>query len=191
MRAPTHTNVTHPQARARLTLVGACACVCPCSSLHYFSIRLNSISVVNLVLALGLSVDYAAHIAHRFVESASEEVEHGDDDEGDEDDAVTDGHTSQLDAVEGGGKGAAGAAPLHITVAWRNHKAPCDTCDCAPAAQKPALPQTAADRVERAMWVLGASVFNGGWSTFMAIFPLFLTSSTVSVCRRLRVRRGI
>ena len=69
-------------------------------SLHYFSIRLNSISVVNLVLALGLSVDYAAHIAHRFVESASEEVEASDDEQGP--------RLVGLDAIESGA-GAAGA----------------------------------------------------------------------------------
>lgn len=40
-------------------------------SLHYFSINLNSISVVNLTMALGLSVDYSAHLAHRFLDSST------------------------------------------------------------------------------------------------------------------------
>ena len=40
-------------------------------------------------------------------------------------------------------------------------------------------PESAADRVERTLWVLGASVFNGGWSTLMAVLPLVFTSSTV------------
>ena len=89
-------------------------------SLQYLNIRLNSISVVNLVLSLGLSVDMSAHIAHRF-----------------------------LGASGGAATGQAGA-------------------------------ESAADRVERTLWVLGASVFNGGWSTLMAVLPLVFTSSTVS-----------
>jgi len=68
---------------------------------------------VNLVLALGLSVDYSAHLAHRFV--------------------VTNSDTS--------------LTPQH--------------------------------HLSDALWRLGASVLNGGISTFLAVLPLSLAVSTV------------
>lgn len=44
--------------------------LCLLGMLHYVDVKLNSVSVVNLVMALGLSVDFAAHIAHRVVHAS-------------------------------------------------------------------------------------------------------------------------
>ena len=35
--------------------------------LHYWSLTMNNIVVVNLVIGLGLAVDYAAHISHTYL----------------------------------------------------------------------------------------------------------------------------
>lgn len=35
--------------------------------LHYWDLTMNNIIVVNLVIGLGLSVDYSAHIAHTYL----------------------------------------------------------------------------------------------------------------------------
>ena len=35
--------------------------------IHYWDLTMNNIIVVNLVIGLGLSVDYAAHIAHTYL----------------------------------------------------------------------------------------------------------------------------
>jgi len=36
------------------------------SLLPFWNLTLNSITIVNVVIALGLSVDYSAHIGHSF-----------------------------------------------------------------------------------------------------------------------------
>ena len=36
-------------------------------SLYYFNLSINTVTAVLLVLVIGLSVDYAAHIAHAFM----------------------------------------------------------------------------------------------------------------------------
>ena len=127
-------------------------------SLHYFGIKLNSISVVrgwsrtrrtmvwltaafavtgvvaqiNLVLATGLSVDYSAHICHRFLESNHTNA----------------AAAADVEGVTGKGSAVGGAV-------------------------------TAVDRAEEAVWQLGASVFNAGMSTLLAVLPLGLAQSTV------------
>ena len=35
--------------------------------MHVWGVSLNSISMINLVMAIGFAVDYSAHIAHAFV----------------------------------------------------------------------------------------------------------------------------
>lgn len=34
--------------------------------LHFWDVTLNSVTVVNIVIAIGLAVDYSAHIGHAF-----------------------------------------------------------------------------------------------------------------------------
>ena len=38
--------------------------------MHVWGVSLNSISMINLVMAIGFAVDYSAHLAHSFVFSA-------------------------------------------------------------------------------------------------------------------------
>ena len=35
--------------------------------MHVWGVSLNSISMINLVMAIGFAVDYSAHLAHSFV----------------------------------------------------------------------------------------------------------------------------
>lgn len=37
------------------------------SSRYFWGLAIDTVAVINLVLAVGLSVDYAAHIAHSFM----------------------------------------------------------------------------------------------------------------------------
>ena len=39
--------------------------------MHVWGVSLNSISMINLVMAIGFAVDYSAHVAHAFVFSAA------------------------------------------------------------------------------------------------------------------------
>ena len=41
--------------------------------LHFWSITIDTISCINIVLAIGLCVDYSAHIAHAFIVAEGEE----------------------------------------------------------------------------------------------------------------------
>ena len=49
----------------------------PCESIEFgvvvrrWGLEVNSISVINLVMAVGLVVDYSAHVIHNFVRPAS------------------------------------------------------------------------------------------------------------------------
>ena len=90
------------------------------------------VAQINLVLATGLSVDYSAHICHRFLESNHTKA----------------AATADVEGVTGKGSAVGGAV-------------------------------TAVDRAEEAVWQLGASVFNAGMSTLLAVLPLGLAQSTV------------
>ena len=35
--------------------------------LHFWSVTIDTIACINIVLAIGLCVDYSAHIAHAFI----------------------------------------------------------------------------------------------------------------------------
>ena len=43
--------------------------------MHVWGVSLNSISMINLVMAIGFAVDYSAHLAHSFVFSAESNAE--------------------------------------------------------------------------------------------------------------------
>ena len=43
--------------------------------MHIWGVSLNSISMINLVMAIGFAVDYSAHLAHSFVFSAESKPE--------------------------------------------------------------------------------------------------------------------
>mmetsp|Transcript_17543 Transcript_17543/g.29597 ORF Transcript_17543/g.29597 Transcript_17543/m.29597 type:complete len:243 (-) Transcript_17543:17-745(-) len=48
------------------------------SLMALWNVTLNSVSVINVVIAIGLAVDYSAHIGHAFLQAkAPEEDEHG------------------------------------------------------------------------------------------------------------------
>lgn len=34
---------------------------------HYWGLAIDTVAVINLVLSVGLSVDYSAHVAHSFM----------------------------------------------------------------------------------------------------------------------------
>ena len=36
-------------------------------SIHFWQLEVNSISIINLVMAVGLVVDYSAHVIHNFI----------------------------------------------------------------------------------------------------------------------------
>lgn len=40
---------------------------CSCSIRYFWGLSIDTVAVINLVLAVGLSVDYAAHVAHSFM----------------------------------------------------------------------------------------------------------------------------
>ena len=42
---------------------------------YYWGLTLNAVTVVNIVLAVGLAVDYSAHIAHSYLEAKCDEEE--------------------------------------------------------------------------------------------------------------------
>ena len=42
---------------------------------YYWGLTLNAVTVVNVVLAVGLAVDYSAHIAISYLEAKCDEVE--------------------------------------------------------------------------------------------------------------------
>lgn len=48
------------------------------ASMIYWGITLNSVSVVNAVIAIGLAVDYSAHIAHAYQDSSFRSVDNVD-----------------------------------------------------------------------------------------------------------------
>ena len=35
--------------------------------IHFWDVTINTVSTINLILAIGLAVDYAAHIGHAFM----------------------------------------------------------------------------------------------------------------------------
>lgn len=39
-------------------------------SMYYWGITLNSVSVVNAIIAFGLAVDYSAHLAHAYLDAS-------------------------------------------------------------------------------------------------------------------------
>ena len=43
--------------------------------MHVWGVSLNSISMINLVMAIGFAVDYSAHLAHSFVFSTEKNPE--------------------------------------------------------------------------------------------------------------------
>lgn len=43
--------------------------------MHYWDVSLNAVSVINLVLAIGLSVDYSVHVAHAFMHKQGTKTE--------------------------------------------------------------------------------------------------------------------
>ena len=68
------TAVLLPRPSAVLLAVAAVACVDVMlfGLMGLAGVRFNSISVVNLVMAVGLSVDYAIHVLHAFVQTPGE-----------------------------------------------------------------------------------------------------------------------
>merc|ERR1719375_273191 len=83
--------------------------ICLLGYMAHWDLDFNSVTAVNLVLAVGLAVDYSAHLAHSFL----------------------------------------------------------------------IAPGNGEDRAKHAVDHIGASVFNGAFSTFLAVFPLALSKSFV------------
>jgi len=126
-------------------------------TLHYLNVNLNSISVVNLVLALGLSVDYSAHLAHKFLDRAEEDKKRVAE--------LQAAEEFQVSAVVGSGGGLPQSSPALANAKEKRAKS---------------VPQlSGADIAHEAMWMLGASVLNGGISTFVAVAPLMMANSTI------------
>ena len=59
--------LVHPVAALMVVVAVLCVDLFLFGELWIFSIKFNSVSVINLVMAVGLAADYAAHIIHKFL----------------------------------------------------------------------------------------------------------------------------
>jgi len=133
---------------------------------YWAGLKINSVSIVNLILSLGLALDYSAHIAHSFSvhlrRLRRERAKKATTDSSPEGE-MPDGTFS-------------GANPIK-----RQSGAVTDS--------KPTLDATASrelqgrpahdDAIDYAVSTLGASVVNGAVSTFLALVPLAPAGSTI------------
>ena len=139
---------------------------------YWAGLKINSVSIVNLILSLGLALDYSAHIAHSFSvhlrrvrrEQAAQAAQ-----------ALTDAAVHKKGVFSGSnpiqprlGSAASAALPPNaggheLVKADHTHK------------QRPAY----ADAIDHAVSTLGASVVNGAVSTFLALVPLAPAGSTI------------
>ncbi len=161
--------------------------------IFWWDLQLNSVSVVNLILSLGLAVDYSAHISHSFEHELSACLE--------EDAAalalaiktpapLSPIKTPSATTVASPGAILVGPGPsTHID----------DSVDAAQATQYKETPHADSnyskkeplsevapkklDAVDRAIDValtgLGTSVFNGAFSTFLALVPIAAANSNI------------
>ena len=59
--------LVHPVAALMVVVAVLCVDVFLFGELWIFNIRFNTVSVINLVMAVGLSADYSVHIIHKFL----------------------------------------------------------------------------------------------------------------------------
>ena len=156
--------------------------------IFWWGLQLNSVSVVNLILSLGLAVDYSAHIAHSFEHELTACLAQ---------DAAelalaikTPPPMSPLQTPT-----ASVASPGVILVGPAQNAEIDDSVDMTQSGSsgtrsKAALvvfptpmPATKLDAVDRAIDValtgLGTSVFNGAFSTFLALVPISAANSNI------------
>lgn len=59
--------IAHPGIAVIVTLVVGVVLLDILGIMHFWDVNLNGVSVINLVLSIGLSVDYSVHVAHAFM----------------------------------------------------------------------------------------------------------------------------
>ena len=135
---------------------------------YWAGLKINSVSIVNLILSLGLALDYSAHIAHSFSvhfrrmrrERAAQEQQTSVKDTKEQEQGTFVGHNPIAPRA-----GRAGG-----------HCAPdVEAATPAPRKERPIH----ADAIDYAISTLGASVVNGAVSTFLALLPLAPAGSTI------------
>jgi len=154
--------------------------------IFWWNLQLNSVSVVNLILSLGLAVDYSAHISHSFEHELSacllqDEAER----------QLAEKTPLPLSPAKTPSAGVSSPGAIMVGPGPGTHID--DSVDASHKAASAVQPTAVLfsgqqqlqklDAVDRAIDValtgLGTSVFNGAFSTFLALVPIAAANSNI------------